>query len=209
MDELCDQIHKKRPPCEMKIKLHAQKDHSVKCTTFATIHLTNHFSFNWKKCILCHNPPVLVMHLPQLWKLMLNIDYAGWWDFIAVVCPQGERWKPWSYDLTGAQVNIPSVSYTSLSSIPPHWPAHPGIPPHTLEWASHPGKPSVSPPATCGQDGSCPFRQWGPASALICLCSLLLIRGLGRLSLLLLTECAILATTGFMKSKRERCTLTV
>lgn len=209
MDELCDQIHKKRPPCEMKIKLHAQKDHSIKCTTFTTICLTNHFSFNWKKCILCHNPPVLVMHLPQLWKLMLNIDYAGWWDFIAVVCPQGESWKPWSYDLTGAQVNTPSVSYTSPSSIPPHCPAHPWIPPLTLEWASHPGKPSVSPPATCGQDGSCPFRQRGPASALICLCSLLLIRALGQLSLLLLTECAILATTGFMKSKRERCNLTV
>lgn len=192
----------------MKIKLHAQKDHDVKCITFTTLPLTNHFSFNWKKCILSHNVPVLVMHFPQLWKLMLNIDYAGWWDFIAVVCPQGESWKRWNYGLVDVQVNITSVSYTSLSSGPPHCPAHLGVPPLTLERASHPGKPSVSTPATCGQDGSCPFRQWGPVSALICFCCLLLIRALGQLSLLLLTECAILATTGFVKSKRERCNLT-
>lgn len=153
--------------------------------------------------MLSCNPLVLVRHLPQPSKLMLNIDSSGWWDFTAVVFPQGKRLKWWSYAFLGEKVNIPSASYTSLFLGPPAAQLTLGSP--RSPWREHraPGNVQAPAPAMCGQDGSCAFGQWHPVSALVCLCSFLLIISLGWLSLLLLPECAILATTSFMKSKGE------
>lgn len=173
-----------------------EKDHNIKCTTFATVPLINHFCFNWKKCILSCNPFVLVRQSPWHCKLLLNIDSSGRWDFNAVVRLQSERLKKWSYILGGEQVNRPSARYTSLSPGPPAAPL-------TLEQHRTPGNLQAPAPAMCGQDGCWAVRRWGPVPALVCLCNLLLIKALGQLSLLLLPECAILPTTGFMKSKRE------
>ena len=83
MDKLCEQIHKKGHHIKWKLNYLLEEDHDVKCTTFATVPLTNHFGFNWKKFLLCCNPLVLVWRFPWPCKLMLNIDSMGCWDLDA------------------------------------------------------------------------------------------------------------------------------
>lgn len=138
--EFNEQIHEKGHHIKSKLNHMLEKDHSVKCTTFATVPLINHFGFNWKNCVLSCKPIVLIRHLPLPCKLMLNIDSTG---CNAVVCLQGECLKWWSYTVRGEKINVPSASYSSLSSSLPAAQL-------TLQRASHARKPS----------GSCSNHVW-------------------------------------------------